>query len=493
MSLRARLLAGMAFVAAVLAVVAVVITVSTRNQLLDQVDQRLATFAPVAPDRGRGAPNDNDGGTSPVSPMPGSDRFSDAFEGIITADGELRTLFSPNSGTNDFGSPEVSRSDVAVLFEEQIGSTLLFTVPSDDGEHSYRVLAERRMLAVSIVAVPLDDVTDTIGRLILVQLGGSLVILAALGLVSWWVVHLGIRPVKDMTETASRIADGDLTVRIPEPTSGTTTESGALAVALNRMLGHIGEAMDQRADSEDRLRRFVADASHELRTPITTIRGYAELYRHGGLANSHSLDDAMRRTEQEATRMGRLVEEMLLLAKLDEQRPLETQPVDLVALARDAVIDAKASSPDRPIELVVELASTEEPHAMVTGDIDRLRQVIANVLSNALVHTDGHEPITVTVKTDGGDTAHVAVSDSGDGMSPEVAHRVTERFFRADPARSRHRGGSGLGLSIVDAAVTAHGGDVTITSVEGIGTTVTITLPAAASGLDAARPLTSDA
>jgi two-component system OmpR family sensor kinase len=455
----------MAFVAAVLAVVAIVITVSTRNQLLDQVDQRLATFAPAAPERGRGDGN----------PRPGADRFSDAFEGFITPDGDLQTLFSPNSGTDDFGTPAVSGDDVAVLFSEQPGTSLLFTVPSDDGEHSYRVRAQRRALVVSIVAVPLDDVTDTIRRLILVELGGALVILAALGLVSWWVVHLGIRPVQEMTETASRIAAGDLTVRIPEPRSGTATESGALAVALNRMLGHLGEAMDERAESEDRLRRFVADASHELRTPITTIRGYAELYRHGGLATPEALDDAMRRTEQEATRMGRLVEDMLLLAQLDQERPLDTQPVDLVVLAGDAVGDARAAAPDRLIELVVE---RDQSAAMVMGDEDRLRQVIANVVSNALVHTDGDVPIKVTVGIEGG-LASIAVSDAGEGMSPEVVHRVTERFFRADPARSRNRGGSGLGLAIVDAAVAAHGGTVTITSTEGHGTTVTITIPVA--------------
>jgi two-component system OmpR family sensor kinase len=477
MSLRARLLAGMAFVAVVLAVVATVITVSTRNQLLDQVDQRLATFAPIAPERGRG-----DGNGDPVfPPIPGpvTDRFSDAFEGIITPDGQLQTWFSPNSGTNDFGTPAVSGDDVAVLFTEEPGTSLLFTVPSDDGEHSYRVLAQRRALVVSIVAVPLDDVTDTINQLILVELGGALVILAALGLVSWWVVHLGIRPVQEMTETASRIADGDLAVRIPEPSSGTATESGALAVALNRMLGQIGEAMDERAASEDRLRRFVADASHELRTPITTIRGYAELYRHGGLATPESLDDAMRRTEQEATRMGRLVEDMLLLAQLDQERPLETGPVDLVSLASDAVGDALAAAADRQIELVV-----QQPVAMVMGDEDRLRQVIANVVCNALVHTNSDVPITVRVGT-GADGACIAVTDAGDGMSPEVADRVTERFFRADPARSRHRGGSGLGLSIVDAAVAAHGGKVTIASTEGIGTTVTITLPVARNPSDA--------
>jgi two-component system OmpR family sensor kinase len=315
-------------------------------------------------------------------------------------------------------------------------------------------------------------VQRTISRLILVEVVGSLAILAALGLVGWWVVHLGIRPVKQMTTTATRIADGDLTVRVPECAPG--TESGELAVALNTMLGNLTEALDERAASEARLRRFVADASHELRTPVTTIRGYAELYRHGGLTDPASLDDAMRRTEQEAARIGRLVEDMLSLAKLDEQRPLAVRPVDLTALARDAAADARASSPDRPID--VEVGTTP---IVVDGDEDRLRQVVANVVGNALVHTDPQVPVTIRVERDDA-TATISVDDRGQGMIAEVAERVTERFFRADPSRSRHRGGTGLGLSIVDATVSAHGGAVAIDSEPGRGTTVRLTMPLAA-------------
>ena len=244
----------------------------------------------------------------------------------------------------------------------------------------------------TITALPLDDVQRTISRLVLVEVIGSLAILAALGVVSWWVVHLGIRPVKKMTETATHIAGGDLSVRVPESAPG--TESGELAVALNTMLGHLERALDERAASEARLRRFVADASHELRTPVTTIRGYAELYRHGGLTDPAALDDAMRRTEQEAARIGRLVEDMLTLARLDEQRPLAVHPVDLTALARDAAADARATSPTRPIAVEV----TAEP-IVIDGDEDRLRQVIANVVGNALVHTDPDVPVTIRVDT----------------------------------------------------------------------------------------------
>ena len=217
----------------------------------------------------------------------------------------------------------------------------------------------------------------------------------------------------------------------------------------------------------------MADASHELRTPVTTIRGYAELYRHGGLTDRAALDDAMRRTEQEAARIGRLVEDMLSLAKLDEHRPLTVRPVDLTALARDAASDARAAAPDRPI--TVDAGPTP---IVIDGDEDRLRQVIANVVGNALVHTDPDVPVTIRVERDGV-TATFSVDDRGQGMTAEVANRVTERFFRADPSRSRHRGGTGLGLSIVDATVSAHGGAVAIDSEPGRGTTVRLTMPLA--------------
>jgi two-component system OmpR family sensor kinase len=275
-----------------------------------------------------------------------------------------------------------------------------------------------------------------------------------------------------MTQTAARIAEGDLAVRVPE--ANPATESGQLAVALNQMLGTIEDALDERAQSEQRLRRFVADASHELRTPLTTIRGYAELYRIGGLRSPDSLDDAMRRTEQEAGRMGRLVEDMLMLAKLDEQRPLDVRQVDLVLLARDAAADARASAPGRTI-----MFETAVDSLVVTGDEDRLRQVIGNVVGNALVHTDDGVPVTIRVRIDDdrGPAAVLEVIDQGSGMPREVAARVKERFFRADPARSRNRGGSGLGLAIVDAAVAAHGGTVEIDSVDGRGTTVRLMFP----------------
>ncbi len=385
--------------------------------------------------------------------------------------GVLETGFVPNIGDEEFGLPDLDIDELPTQ------GSMYFTVDSIDGDVTYRVLAESLGDVVLITALPLDDVNDTISQLVWVQVLGCLLILAVLGLVSWWVIHLGIRPVQQMTRTATRIAGGDLTVRVPESANG--TESAELAVALNQMLGHIEGALDERAASEDRLRRFVADASHELRTPVTTIRGYAELYRHGGLADHDALDDAMRRTEQEAMRMGRLVEDMLVLAKLDEERPLEVLPVDLGQLVADAGADARAVWPGRSITVDV----GEEP-ATVNGDGDRLRQVISNVVGNALVHTEPDVAVTLRVHSAGG-LVTVDVEDAGQGMPREVTERATERFYRADPARSRHRGGSGLGLSIVDAAVAAHGGTVTIDSAPDRGTTVCLTFPAvAADGTD---------
>lgn len=466
MSLKLRLVAGMAIVALVLIGVCVAFTMTIQTQLISQVDDRLRSLTPGGPGRGAQLPPPwlEDLATSP--PMTSADSFSerisDVYQGIITAEGELVTLFAPTFAEDEYPIPDI---DLANLDVDQ---ALTFTVPATDGNITYRVLVQPVGDLISVTALPIDDVEATINRLIWLQIAGLLAILIVLAIVGWWVVRLGIRPVKKMTETAARIAGGDLSVRVPELAPG--TESGELAVALNRMLGRIETALDERAQSEDRLRRFVADASHELRTPVTSIRGYADLYRLGGLDDPDALADAMRRTEQEAARMGRLINDMLTLARLDEQRLPAQQPVDLSQLVRDTAADAHALAPERTI--TVDAATPN----VVTGDDDHLRQVIANIVSNALVHTDS--AIHLRSAYDGG-RAVVEITDQGDGMPPEIVERITERFFRADPSRSRQRGGSGLGLAIVDAAVAAHGGSTDITSTPGHGTTVRLSLPPA--------------
>ena len=476
LSLRTRVLAGMATVAMVLTVVAVVISATTRSQLIDQIDDRLADA--TAGDRGavfdRGRPEGNGGGgdgdgrsggrdSSPDAPP---ERQSDFYEGAIDLSGELTTFFVPNIGGEDFAPPDLDGRTVDLA----PGGSEFFTVGATEGSVDYRVLAATSSGGdgVFFTALPLNDVESTISHLLLVELLGIAAILSVLGLVTWWMLRLGVRPIKQMTTTATAIAEGDLSARVDE--SSPASESRELAVALNTMLATIEGALDERAASEDRLRRFVADASHELRTPVTTIRGYAELYRVGGLSEREQLDDAMRRTEQEAQRMTRLVEDMLTLAKTDEHRPIEHRDVDLARLASDAGGDARVVAPDRSIEV-----DAPEP-VVVSGDSDRLRQVFANLVGNAIAHTASGTTIMIRT-TSLGENAVVEVIDTGDGMSADVVDRVTERFFRADPSRSRHRGGSGLGLSIVDATVTAHGGELHIESEPGVGTAVRFTIP----------------
>jgi two-component system OmpR family sensor kinase len=270
------------------------------------------------------------------------------------------------------------------------------------------------------------------------------------------------------------------------------TEVGRLGQALNTMLVQIELAFGARAASEasarrseDRMRRFVADASHELRTPLTTLRGFAELYRQGASRDPEELDRLMRRIEGQAARMGLLVEDLLLLARLDQQRPLDQTPVDLLALAGEAVNDAHAVAPDRQIELVLGTSDGDGGQGgalVVLGDDQRLRQVLANLVNNALTHTPAGSPVEVRVgaaQLDGRPGAAVEVVDHGPGLTPEQAERVFERFYRADPARSSAGGGTGLGLSIVAALVAVHGGTVQVDSVPGRGARFRVVLPLA--------------
>jgi two-component system OmpR family sensor kinase len=349
------------------------------------------------------------------------------------------------------------------------GGSITYTAPAPHGEHGdYRV----RATAVTgggrlIVAIPLTEVHATLRRLLGLETLIGIAVLIAVALLAGWLVRVGLRPLTGIGDTAGAIAAGDLTRRV-EP-ADERTEVGRLGIALNTMLAHIEAAFEQRRRSEERLRRFVADASHELRTPLTSIRGYAELFRRGAESRPEDLAKSMSNIESEASRMGVLVDDLLLLARLDQGRPLEREPFDLAVIASEAVESAAAIDPDRTIELVA-----DDP-VRIVGDASRLRQVIDNLLDNARVHAPG-SPVRIEVSLQG-EEALLRIADRGPGLDPEVEGRIFERFMRGDPSRSRGTGGVGLGLSIVQAIVAAHGGEVTASSGGQDGTVFDVRLP----------------
>jgi two-component system, OmpR family, sensor kinase len=350
------------------------------------------------------------------------------------------------------------------------------TLPSVNGSDiQWRAVTVRGPHGLTTVAIDLSDLQQTVRSLVWLQVGIGVAVLIVVGIAGFAVVHRSLRPLVEVERTAAAIAAGQLDRRVPE--RDPRTEVGRLSLALNGMLTQIQQALassessaEKARSSEDRMRRFITDASHELRTPLTTIRGFAELYRQGAARDVAML---LSRIESEASRLGLLVDDLLLLARLDVQRPLESRRVDLLALASDAVHDAQAIDPKRTITMeVLDGPGTPE----VLGDEPRIRQVLSNLVANALQHTPASADVTVRVGTDG-DDAVLEVADKGPGMSQQDASRVFERFYRTDSSRARASGGIGLGLSIVDSLVRAHGGLVTVTTTPGEGCCFRVTLP----------------
>ncbi len=373
--------------------------------------------------------------------------------------------------------PSLSEADKSELISaSQQALRAPQTVDLSSGLGSYRVTADALPSGeILITGLPLETVHKTVGRLLLVEVVVFAAALVVVGVLGAWLVRLGLRPLDRITVTARRVAAlpldrGQASLPDRVPVEAPSTEVGQVSEALNVMLGHVDSAFAARAASEQRLRRFVADASHELRTPLASIRGYAELFRRAPTADPDDLARAMRRVEGEADRMGELVEDLLLLARLDQGRPLERKQVDMALLAADAVSDAQAADVAHRWGLDV----PAEP-LLVCGDEHRLRQVLANLLSNARVHTPPGTSVRVGVWAEG-PWAVLAVHDDGPGFPPDLLPRAFDRFTRADTSRSRDRGGAGLGLAIVSAVVSAHGGQVTLTSVPG-DTTMTVRLP----------------
>ena len=307
------------------------------------------------------------------------------------------------------------------------------------------------------MAVSLSGTDATVRLVLLAVLATAAVVVIVMAAGGLWVSRLGLRPIAEVTQVADAIVAGDRSRRVAAASS--QTEAGRLARAFNLML-------DEQQALEARLRQFIADASHELRSPVTAIKGFTDLWRRGSLRQGAALEDAMRRIGQESARMGRLVEDLLMLARLDEGRPLRREPVAMTTVAHDAVVEASASHPSRSVSL-----QADGP-VVVTGDADGLRQLVDNLVGNALSHTRG--PVTVSVAPSHG-VAELVVSDTGPGMSADAAAHAFDRFWQADPSRAGS--GSGLGLSIVAAIAAAHHGSVAIDSQPVAGTKVLVTVP----------------
>jgi two-component system OmpR family sensor kinase len=350
-----------------------------------------------------------------------------------------------------------------------------YTVEGTGGVEKYRVIdwpEDSFNGNFVVLAIPLTDELSTLSQMLILESKISLGVVAATVILALLIVRIGLRPLQRMGAVAQDIAAGDMTRRVEPATP--KTEIGRLGLALNDMLSQIEAAFAERTASNDRLRRVIADASHELRTPLTSIRGYAEMLRRGAAESPTDSESARRRIEEESIRMTGLVDDLLVLARLDQGRPLDKAAVDLRTIANDAVADARVVAPHREISL-----SANGP-VIVTGDDTRLRQVMGNLLRNALVHTPQLTPIEVVVATDDG-LGHMSVADHGPGLAEGDVGRIFEPFYRADPSRSRDSGGSGLGLSIVSAVVAAHGGHVKVTKTEGGGATFEVELPLAQS------------
>ena len=348
-----------------------------------------------------------------------------------------------------------------------------FTVGSVDGDTHWRVIAGQYTDGTTFaVGMPLSGVNHTVQRFAVVSTLMSLLAVTTGGVLGFFATRRAFRPLRRIEDTAAAIAAGDLTRRVPVRASH--DEVASLSDSLNSMLGQIERSFTVQEASEAKMRQFVADASHELRTPLATVRGYAELYRQGAVTDPDHIAQSMDRIEGEASRMGVLVDDLLLLARLDDERPLEKSDIDLVVLAAETVHDARARMPDRAIQLVG-LDGDLQP-AVLRGDESRVRQVLGNLLGNALMHTGHDVPVEVAIGLEG-EVAVLEVRDHGTGIDPAVAEQVFERFYRVDKARSRARGGSGLGLAIVSAIVHQHGGTVRAVETPGGGATFRVELP----------------
>ncbi|MFF5283129.1 HAMP domain-containing sensor histidine kinase [Streptomyces sp. 62] len=499
-SLRTRLVvSAVALIAVVATVIGTVTTIAFRSYLYDQADEQVHAVA----DRAAGPP-------VAVAPVPGpldpvAEKKPLAFVagpgaplgtlGAVIEDGEVTSAgYSKEAG----GSGPYERN-IRVTELDAAQRAALAAVPRDGRPHtvelpgglgSYRVEYAAGLHGEFLTGISLAEVEDALSTLVLVELSVTGAGLVAASLAGTVLVRIALRPLRRVAGTARQVArlplhSGEVALhqRVPETEADPRTEVGQVGAALNRMLDHVHSALDARQQSETRVRQFVADASHELRTPLASIRGYAELTRRGREECGPDTRHALGRIESEATRMTGLVEDLLLLARLDAGRPLSYETTDLVPLVVDAVSDARAAGPEHHWRL--ELPTDG---AAVRADGARLQQVLVNLLANARTHTPPGTKVTARVRTAARTEARteprtevpdvlVEIEDDGPGIPPELLPAVFERFARGDASRSRNAGSTGLGLAIVRAVVLAHGGEVGVESAPG-RTVFTVRLPA---------------
>ncbi len=480
LSLRARLLVLLVALAAVgLAVAGFASYQALQSYLYDRVDQQLeSAIGPVTftlaqdagsevPSQGVG-PTPRDGGEKPGGPSPGGQLPPGTFGQLRNADGEVIEHTSLRYGREKVALPSLAGGLTPTPTTAKIKPVTVGQ--RGGGSEQFRAAAVKVGATglVSIVAIPLGDTNATLSHLVVIEIVVSAAILAALAAAAWWLIGLGLRPLRRMGEVAGHIAEGDLSRRV-EPDDD-RTEVGRLGGALNAMLVQIEKAFAEREAGERRLRRFLADASHELRTPLASIRGYSELYRIGAAREPAEVERAMDRIEAESARMGGLVDDLLTLARVDEVREPAREPLDLRELLEDARDDARAAAPAREITL------TPTGPVPIEADGDALRRVIANLVRNAIVHTPEGTPIELTLAaTDS--WATLTVRDHGPGLPPGDPNAVFERFWRDSSSRGRDDGGAGLGLAIVAAIVSAHGGTVDAANPADGGALFTVRLP----------------
>jgi two-component system OmpR family sensor kinase len=464
MTLRAKLLTTvLTLVTLALIVSDIASAAALRTYLLQELDEDLVEGRAAAArrieisstDEERSLPREND-----------HQLLNDFYVEVRGPGGIIEDQLVPSVLNSDDPLPELSQSVISANLDKGPFTT------SAVGKKTfhYRVVAltapDDRTI---IVAVSMGDFYNAMQRLVWAEIIVTGTVLVGLGVAGWWIVRAELRPLDAMARTAGAIAAGDLSQRVER--TNPRTEVGRLSDALNSMLTQIEASFEQQQASEDRLRRFAADASHELRTPLTAIRGYAELYRQGAIRDEEHLKRVLHRIEKEATRMGMIVEDLLLLARVDQNRPLESEAVDIVAVIGDVVGDTTAV--DLEHEITTDFGDSS---IVLQGDPGRLHQVFANLIGNAISHTPSGTHIHVSAENRDG-WAEIRVKDNGPGMDPDEARRVFERFYRVDVGRSRDTGGTGLGLAIVKSIVEKHRGTVDVQSTRDEGATFIVRLP----------------